>query len=68
MIDWIRYSTIKPQEGTPLWYYFEITGVSKGEYFGEWCFGGERGFLTGDVTHWRYHIEGESAPEKPKNS
>lgn len=54
-----------PNTKTPLWYYFEYTGVSHGEYYGDWVFAGKRGFLTGDVTHWQYGNENDTPPTPP---
>ena len=86
MSEWISVKDKYPEEGAKVWYFFEHTGVSRGEFLGfhpcyaglvdgdgndvshpkcklpdcelhEGCtgidyFGGERGILGGDVTHW----------------
>ena len=57
---WIEMKDKTPSDYQYVWYYFEITGVSYGQYsVEEDCFYGPRGFLTGDVTHWM------EAPEPP---
>lgn len=69
MCEWIEYDYedegTKPEQGRPLWYYFDYTGVAHGEYYGEWCFAGQRGFLCGDVTHWQYGEETDERPAPP---
>lgn len=42
-----------PEEGQPVYYYFELLGTFEGKYYGDNCFGGKMGFLTDDVTHWK---------------
>jgi hypothetical protein len=69
---WVEYdfndpSTI-PATGSPLWYYFEHTGVAHGEYYGDWVFAGRRGFLGGDVTHWQYGNEDDTPPLPPEKN
>ena len=97
-MSWISVKDKYPEEGEGVWYYFEHTGVSRGEFYGhagcyegyvdsngndmsmgcklpdcgysKGCsgipyFGGERGFLGGDVTHWMKDI-GQEKPEKPE--
>jgi len=70
MIDdtWTSIEDKIPDKGKLLWYYFEPVGAWKGYFEGyfvdedgkEWeglhVFVEEnnRGFLTGDVTHWKY--------------
>jgi len=49
---WISVDERLPEKDEPCLYYFEVTGISKGMYLGDNCFGGKRGFLCGDVTHW----------------
>lgn len=43
-----------PHDDDPyVWYFFEVTGVSYGQYCEEDnCFYGARGYLIGDATHW----------------
>lgn len=59
---WISVEDELPEEDQTCWYYFEVTGVSFGKYLGNNCFGGHRGFLCGDVTHWRP----QAVPAPPK--
>lgn len=47
-----------------LWYFFKHVGVHLGQYYGDWVFAGDNGFLTGDVTHWQYSI-GQEKPKRP---
>jgi hypothetical protein len=54
-----------PEVDSDVFYFFEFTGVSKGQYYGGNCFGGNRGFLTGDVTHWQYDV-GQEIPARPE--
>lgn len=63
-MNWISHKNSPPQPGTKVWYYFELTGVSQGEYHGDNCYGGKRGFLCDDVTHWQYDV-GQDKPESP---
>ena len=67
--DWIEYDiadeSTHPEQDRELWYYFEYTGVSLGKYYGEWEFAGDRGFLTGDVTHWQYAQPDGVKPKAP---
>lgn len=65
MSDWIKYSEQKPEEGKDLWYFFDMVGVHKGQYYGDWLFGGKNGFLQYDVTHWQYDV-GQDRPERPE--
>lgn len=50
--EWIKYAEQKPEEDSEVFYFFEHCGIFRGKYFGRSTFGGESGFLTGDVTHW----------------
>lgn len=61
---WTKYADEKPIEGKDLWYYFEFTGVNIGQYFGDGTFGGLKGYLGDDVTHWQY-ATGQDKPEAP---
>ena len=66
MINWIKIEEDErsfPEEGRSLLYFHEGTGVWVGFYYGRdeeypcsnnHVFGGNVGFLTGDVTHWAY--------------
>lgn len=56
---WVLHSEQQPEIGQYVWYYFEYTGVSYGQYVGDNTYAGRRGFLCGDVTHWM------PAPEPP---
>jgi hypothetical protein len=53
---WIAVEDALPEVGQSVWYFFEVTGVTDGHYHGLedglHTFGGKRGFLGGDVTHW----------------
>ena len=56
---WVSMSDRLPEVDLEVWYYFEITGVNYGKMLSGTCqadavFGGRKGFLTGDVTHWMY--------------
>lgn len=66
---WIMVADRLPEEQQAVWYFFEVTGVSAGHYLGieEGLpgFGGERGFLLGDVTHWKPRQDGDSTPAVP---
>ncbi len=61
---WVEYSKQKPEQDKVLWYFFDVVGVHKGQYYGNSLFAGERGFLTGDVTHWQYDV-GQEKPDRP---
>jgi len=51
--QWISVEDRLPEDGQRVFYYFEHTGISWGQYDEEFnTFYGGRGFLTGDVTHW----------------
>ena len=95
---WISVKDRYPKKDEEVWYYFEHTGVNRGEFYGhsgcyegivdmdgndmsmgckfpdcplhEGCggyayFGGERGVLGNDVTHWM-EDSGQEKPEKPE--
>ena len=66
---WILVKDRLPEPQASVWYFFERTGVSSGEYWGEEdglpTFGGPRGFLGGDVTHWQPRNEGDIKPSPP---
>ena len=60
---WIKIEDETPEEERLLLYFFDMTGTSLGFYFGrddqypsdnDHVFGGNFGWLTGDVTHWAY--------------
>ena len=62
-MNWIKIEDDIPEEERLLVYFFECTGTSLGFYFGRdelypsdnnHVFGGNFGWLTGDVTHWAY--------------
>lgn len=54
-MNWIKVTTQLPEEGQPVIFYFEHTGVGRGRFtmteYGP-CFYGKGGWLTDDVTHW----------------
>ena len=68
MSKWISVEDRFPEEGQRVIYYFERTGIDIGKYWqgkknydkGINYFGGNRGFLGGDVTHWM------PLPDSPK--
>lgn len=66
---WIQVAERLPQVDEPLWYFFEITGIGAGTYYGAEeglpTFGGDGGFLGGDVTHWMPRAEGDPRPAVP---
>jgi hypothetical protein len=62
-MNWIDIEDEIPEEERLLLYFFDMTGTSLGFYFGrdedypssnDHVFGGNFGWLTGDVTHWAY--------------
>ena len=62
-MKWIKIEDQIPDQERLLVYFFEMTGASLGFYFGrddqypsdnDHVFGGNFGWLTGDVTHWAY--------------
>lgn len=67
--SWILVDDALPNVGQDVWYFFEVTGVSAGQYWGSEdglaTFGGARGFLGGDVTHWMPRTDGSPRPEIP---
>lgn len=66
MSEWIEFSLENPPEiGQDVWYFFEHTGVAQGKYIEYNTFGGKRGFLCGDVTHYILWEEGQEKPEGP---
>jgi hypothetical protein len=64
MSAWIKHSDQQPGEGEAVIYFFDMVGVHRGHYDGQDCYYGERGFLTGDVTHWMPD-HGGPLPPKP---
>lgn len=66
---WILTTDRMPDVDAPVWYFFEVTGVAPGTYYG--CedgletFGGRCGFLGGDVTHWMPRQEDDEPPGTP---
>ena len=63
MMNWTKIEDEIPEEERLLLYFFDMTGTSLGFYFGrdesypsdnDHVFGGNFGWLTGDVTHWAY--------------
>ena len=68
--EWLLVSEKLPDIEQDVWYFFEVTGVSAGKYYGNEdgleYFGGDRGFLGGDVTHWmERNIEDVEKPSVP---
>ena len=62
-MNWIKIEEQAPEKGKRLLYFHDMTGTSLGFYFGrdeqypcdnDHVFGGQFGFLTGDVSHWCY--------------
>jgi hypothetical protein len=62
-MKWIKIADEIPEEERLVLYFHDMTGTHLGFYFGiddGYCsetghiFGGNFGFLTGDVTHWAY--------------
>lgn len=60
---WIKIEDEAPEEERLVLYFHDMTGTHLGFYFGideSYCsetghvFGGNFGWLTGDVTHWMY--------------
>lgn len=70
---WIKIEDKVPEVDQDVWYFFDIVGVHKGKYYGaDWSdygcgheFGGDNGFLGGDVTHWMPCNKNSSRPERP---
>ena len=52
MSEWISVKDQLPELDAPVIYYFEITGMAIGKYHGDGAFGGGRGYLHDEVTHW----------------
>jgi hypothetical protein len=67
--NWIEYvwndESTHPEQNKKLWYFFDFVGVHQGQYYGDWTFAGDKGFLGGDVTHWQYDV-GQEKPEPPR--
>ena len=60
---WVSIEDEAPEKGRRLLYYFDMCGVFLGFYLGrdsnypnsnDHVFASNVGYLTGDVTHWRY--------------
>ncbi len=70
-MKWIKVGDVLPIEDQKVFYYFDVVGIFEGEYYGQDehdcgpCFGGDSGWLCGDVTHWMPREEGDSLPERP---
>ena len=52
MNEWISVDDEFPKLDAPVLYYFEATGIAVGKYHGCGAFGGGRGYLHDEVTHW----------------
>lgn len=65
MTEWNRFSKQEPEQDRNLWYFFDVVGVHRGQYYGDATFGGASGFLKNDVTHWQYDV-GQEKPEPPE--
>lgn len=56
-MNWISVEDRLPEKDQDVLYFFEVTGVHSGKYLGIHdgyeCFGGDKGWLCGDVTHWQ---------------
>ena len=70
MSEWIKIEDEVPDLNQIVWYFFDVVGVHGGNYYGlgeiGHEFGGDYGYLSGDVTHWMPYEIGQSRPEKPK--
>jgi len=71
-MKWIPVKVL-PNEGQKVFYHY-VGGTFAGMYYGLSdnedlrglpCFGGDSGFLCGDVTHWMPREDGDLLPEKP---
>lgn len=65
MTGWIKFYEQEPEQDRNVWYFFEVVGVHRGQYYGDAMFGGPSGFLWHDVTHWQYDT-GQEKPERPE--
>lgn len=68
-VEWVAVRDELPEENQEVFYFFDVVGVSRGHYLGE-CeigsvFTGDKGYLSGDVTHWQPDV-GQDKPEYPK--
>lgn len=61
---WIEFYKQEPEQDRNVWYFFDVVGVHRGQYYGDAMFGGPSGFLWHDVTHWQYDT-GQEKPERP---
>jgi len=63
MMEWISVEDRLPEPEQEVIYYFELTGISIGKFWKNRtmlaeieinmnCFGGAKGWLCDDVTHW----------------
>ena len=70
MSEWIKIEDEVPDLNQIVWYFFDVVGVHKGNYYGlgeiGHEFGNDYGYLSDDVTHWMPYETGQSQPEKPK--
>jgi hypothetical protein len=67
---WILVNDQPPKRGENVWYFFEVTGISAGQYLGNGpdglpTFGGNGVWLGGDVTHWMLRVSSDLPPEIP---
>lgn len=49
---WISVEEDLPELNQEVMYFFEVIGAAHGWYYGEGSFGGKRGYLHDEVTHW----------------
>ena len=81
MSKWFDIKQKMPEEGQPVWYYFDVAdNVYDGFYnrddvsslynepegtYFSNCFHGRHGWLCDDVTYWTPREEGQDKPDKP---
>ena len=75
-MEWVSVKDGMPEPEQEVFYYLDLTGVSKGKYWKNRttledeeinmdCFGGVSGWLCDDVTHWMPYKEGAPLPKPP---
>lgn len=73
---WIKTNDRLPEQGEKVWYYFEPVGVNRGHFKTETmknvgdfqCFGGKKGWLCDDVTHWMPRNDNDLKPIPPETA